>query len=72
MLRASAAVVIALGLTGAARDCGGGEEPAGGPNAPCTRSRDCTSGLACAEGVCVDPTADAAAPAPKDASDDGG
>jgi hypothetical protein len=47
-------LLVALGL---ARDPGcGTDTPAGGPNAPCTRSSDCKSGLTCtAEGTCTNP-----------------
>jgi hypothetical protein len=35
----------------------GSDAPAGGPNAPCTRSTDCENELACLQGVCVPPDA---------------
>ena len=35
----------------------GSDTPAGGPNAPCTRSTDCENELACLQGVCVPPDA---------------
>ncbi|MBL8605742.1 MAG: hypothetical protein JNL38_00415 [Myxococcales bacterium] len=59
-LRGTALVALALGL---AREpaCGDPGDPPGGPNAPCTRERDCSSGLACVGGVC---TGGDAGPAP--------
>ena len=75
-MRIALLVVVALI---AARDpsCGGGDAPTSGPNAPCTRDKDCKEGLACTRGVCADP--DAAAPsdggadgATLDATDAGG
>jgi hypothetical protein len=33
------------------------DTPAGGPNAPCTRSSDCEGELACVQGVCTAPDA---------------
>lgn len=58
-LRVTALVALALGL---AREpaCGDPGDPPGGPNAPCTRERDCTAGLTCVGGVCTG--ADAALP----------
>lgn len=52
MIRHVLSVAIALG---ALRDpgCGSGKESSSGPNAPCTRERDCRKGLVCAKGVCV-------------------
>jgi len=35
----------------------GSDTPAGGPNAPCTRSSDCENELACLQGVCISPDA---------------
>ena len=35
----------------------GSDTPAGGPNAPCTRSSDCEGELACVQGVCTTPDA---------------
>jgi hypothetical protein len=59
----------ALSAVGARRDpgCGGADSPSSGPNAPCTRSKDCGSGLVCAEGVCTEPDSGATPP-----SDGGG
>jgi hypothetical protein len=71
VVREAAAAFFFL-LAGSSRDCGGADEPNGSANAPCTRSRDCASGLICIEGVCTDPDAPDAAAAPRDASDDGG
>jgi hypothetical protein len=51
-------VVIAIGL-GREPGCGGVDDPDGGTNAPCTRSSDCGTKLACLEGVCRDPDAGA-------------
>jgi hypothetical protein len=50
----------------------GADTPAGGPNAPCTRSSDCENELACLQGVCVSP--DAAPPVllPTHPADSGG
>lgn len=77
MLRASFTLVAALGLARLS-DCGV-DEPPSGRNAPCTRARDCQTGLACADGVCVDLDAgvgEASAPpsdgAAGDADGDGG
>jgi hypothetical protein len=74
----------ALGGLGARRDpgCGGADSPSSGPNAPCTRSKDCTGALVCTEGVCTEPDSGVtppdggghdASPAPAgDAADDSG
>jgi hypothetical protein len=58
--------VVALGMI---RDpgCGGPDSPSSGPNAPCTRSKDCFTGLECVQGVCIAPDAGAA---PSDAGVD--
>jgi hypothetical protein len=65
--------IIAVGAIafGMLRDpgCGGVDDPEGGPNAPCTRSSDCESGLTCMQGVCTGPDAGLTS---KDAGDDGG
>ena len=55
-MRSAFLVVIALI---AARDtsCGGVDSTSSGPNAPCTRDKDCKEGLACTRGVCVNPDA---------------
>jgi hypothetical protein len=54
----------ALGALGARRDpgCGGTDSPSSGPNAPCTRSKDCSANLVCAEGVCSEPDSGATPP----------
>ena len=75
----------ALGLGSARRDpgCGGSDSPESGPNAPCTRTKDCGGNLVCTEGVCTEADSgtavpdsggrDARAPTPiGDAADDGG
>ncbi len=53
------ALALGLGLALAfAREssCGGGPEPSrSGTNAPCTRAKDCRSGLSCEKGVCTAP-----------------
>ncbi len=59
MVRQSVALsLFTLGLARGA-GCGGVGDPAGGANAPCTRTKDCTEGLACVEGVCTGPDAGA-------------
>ena len=76
--------VVSLAALALGRDpgCGGSESPSSGVNAPCTRSKDCSSGLVCTEGVCTEPDSGAlpngatdagtgTAP-PGDAADDGG
>ena len=52
--------------------CDGVDHPQYGPNAPCTRNKDCRHGLACVDGVCRDPDApdEIVAPGP-DAGDAG-
>jgi len=77
----------AFGLGSARRDpgCGGSDSPESGPNAPCTRTKDCAGNLVCTEGVCTEADSgtgnavpdsggrDASAPMPiGDAADDGG
>jgi hypothetical protein len=66
-------VLLALGLT---HDGGcGADTPPSGRNAPCTRQRDCVTGLVCGGGVCVDPDAaiaEAGAPPSLDGGADGG
>lgn len=55
MVRSAVAfAAIAVGLL-REPGCGGADSPSGGPNAPCTRSKDCSTGLSCSEGVCTDP-----------------
>jgi hypothetical protein len=39
--------------------CGGTDSPSSGPNAPCTRTKDCGATLVCREGVCTDADAGA-------------
>jgi hypothetical protein len=59
VLRNVVALAFMTGIAGLSRDpgCGGADSPSSGPNAPCTRSRDCSGGLECNEGVCTDPDA---------------
>jgi hypothetical protein len=47
--RSAFLLVIVLG---ALRDPCGTDTDAAGPNAPCTRTKDCENGLTCAGGVC--------------------
>ena len=56
--------LVSLGALALGRDpgCGGADSPSSGPNAPCTRSKDCSGGLVCAEGVCTEPDAGVAPP----------
>jgi hypothetical protein len=66
----------ALGL-GGARDpgCGGSDSPESGPNAPCTRTKDCGGNLVCTEGVCTDPDSGTGSAVPDSGgrdADDGG
>jgi hypothetical protein len=52
----------------------GADTPAGGPNAPCTRSSDCENELACLGGFCTSADAASTLPAsshPADAGADG-
>lgn len=73
-------VAIAFVAFGLSRDpgCGASPEPSGGENAPCTRTRDCSGGLVCMQGVCVEPDGGSATDAGADvvhrgdAADDGG
>lgn len=51
--------VSLLGVAGLRGPGCGGDDAAHGPNAPCTRSKDCTPGLLCVNGVCEDPVPDA-------------
>lgn len=74
MVRHSVAFVLygtlawgAVGFSGsgvARRDpgCGGADSPSSGPNAPCTRTKDCGGDLVCTEGVCTEPDAGIALP----------
>lgn len=81
MVRTSVAVVVvawgALSFSGSGalrRDpgCGGADEPSSGANAPCTRTKDCSRDLVCAQGVCTEPDAGLALPdAGRDASSTG-
>ncbi len=61
------ATAIVVGLLRDPGGCGGDDMPSG-VNGPCTRSKDCTAGLECQQGVCTPPDAGVAG----DASDDGG
>ena len=49
----------------------GSDTPAGGPNAPCTRSTDCENELACLQGVCVSPDAGPPMLVPRQPADSG-
>jgi len=70
--------MVLLSLTGIlalAREpgCGGSDSPQSALNAPCTRSKDCSAGLVCTEGVCAEPDGGAApSDAGPDTSNDGG
>lgn len=48
----TSALVLLLGLARDPGGCGDVDDPEGGSNAPCTRSKDCKHGLVCSEGVC--------------------
>jgi hypothetical protein len=65
-------VAVAFAALGLSRDpgCGGVGDPAGLPNAPCTRTKDCSAGLVCVEGVCSEPDAGEPVDAGADAGDD--
>jgi hypothetical protein len=72
---------VGQGTFGISREpgCGGADSPSSGQNAPCTRSKDCSAGLTCAEGVCKELDSgstpivpDGGRDADSDASDDGG
>jgi len=69
------AVLLVVALGGLANASCSTDTPAGGPNAPCTRPKDCADGLTCTpEGFCVSPeagTSDAASGADSSASDAG-
>jgi len=74
----------AFGLGSARRDpgCGGADSPSSGPNAPCTRTKDCGGDLVCMEGVCTEADSGSGNAVPDsggrdatstgDAADDGG
>lgn len=73
--------VLAVMSLGLSREpgCGGADSPSSGLNAPCTRSKDCSAGLVCDQGVCTDPDGGNApldggrdAKSTVDASNDGG
>jgi hypothetical protein len=70
----SGAVIAAFVALGLSQDpgCGGGGDPPRGPNAPCTRQKDCSAGLVCAEGVCTEPDSGVTDAGSPDADDDGG
>ncbi len=57
-MRGAAVLLVGLALI-AWRDpgCGGVDTTTSGPNAPCTRDKDCNDGLTCAHGVCASPDA---------------
>ena len=50
----------------------GTENPSAGPNAPCTRTSDCTGGLSCVGGVCISAGARAEADAGDASASDAG
>jgi hypothetical protein len=72
----------AFGFSSAGRDpgCGGSDSPSSGPNAPCTRTKDCGGDLVCTGGVCTEADSGNAFPdsggrdaaSSGDAADDGG
>ncbi len=64
------ALILAV-APGVSRDPGGcnTETTGGGVNAPCTRDKDCSAGLSCTSGVCVEPDS-GAPPPPVDAGGD--
>jgi hypothetical protein len=71
--------LLSVGALALGRDpgCGGADSPSSGVNAPCTRTKDCTFGLVCTEGVCTEPDSgvvpsDAGIAPTRDAADDGG
>jgi hypothetical protein len=78
------ASIGALGFSSGSRDpgCGGADSPSSGPNAPCTRTKDCGGDLVCTEGVCTQADSGAGNAVPDsggrdatssaDAADDGG
>lgn len=52
------AVLLVVALGGLGDPSCGTDTPPGGPNAPCTRPKDCGEGLTCTpEGFCVSPEA---------------
>jgi len=53
--------VSLLGVAGLRGPGCGGDDVAHGPNAPCTRAKDCEPGLLCVSGVCEEPVPDASA-----------
>ena len=81
VVRTGLVIVSLTGILALARDpgCGGADSSESALNAPCTRSKDCSAGLVCAEGVCADPDGGAVrldggadATTTVDASNDGG
>ena len=56
MLRSA---VVLIGVATLVLLCGLGcddvDHPQNGPNAPCTRNKDCRHELRCIDGVCLDP-----------------
>jgi len=65
-------VVVLIGVATLVLLCGPGcgdvDHPESGPNAPCTRSKDCRHELRCVDGVCLDPDA----PPPSEVARDAG
>jgi len=57
VVRTGLVIISLTGILALARDpgCGGADSPESALNAPCTRSKDCSAGLVCAEGVCAEP-----------------
>jgi hypothetical protein len=64
--------VAPLALAALAGPSCGSDSPAGGPNAPCTRSSDCEGDLVCENGVCVSPRAALPPPIISDSGFDSG
>ena len=56
--------LVACGAFGLSREpgCNGTDTPSSGPNAPCTRDKDCSGTLLCSQGVCTDPDASSKPP----------
>ncbi len=68
MVRHVLAISLAVGATLRGPSCGDVDSPTSGIHAPCTRDRDCNSGLVCTEGVCVPEDAGASDASAVDAS----
>ena len=64
------AAVVGVALFAVEGGCGESDYPSNGPNAPCTRSKDCSAGLTGIVGVCTDPDASAFSPDASDGSFD--